>query len=78
MQKMFSSKYKANVWAMNPDVFLYDIIKSEGESPPQQAELIATALVLLGMGNYVLSLQICNVSTDTSNFSYIYCIYFFF
>lgn len=63
---------------MNPDVFLYDIIKSEGESPPQQAELIATALVLLGMGNYVLSLQICNVSTDTSNFSYIYCIYFFF
>ena len=75
---MFSSKYKANVWAVNPDVFLYDIIKSEGESPPQQAELIATALVLLGMGNYVLSLQICNVSTDTSNFSYIYCIYFFF
>ena len=63
---------------MNPDVFLYDIIKSEGESPPQQAELIATAVVLLGTGNYVLSLQICNVSTDTSTFSYIYCIYFFF
>lgn len=75
---MFSSKYKANIWAMNPDVFLYDIIKSEGESPPQQAELIATAVVLLGTGNYVLSLQICNVSTDTSTFSYIYCIYFFF
>ena len=70
---MFSSKYKANIWAMNPDVFLYDIIKSEGESPPQQAELIATAVVLLGMGK-----KICNVSTDSSTFSYIYCIYFFF
>lgn len=75
---MFSSKYKANIWAMSPDLFLHAIIKSEGESPPQQAELIATAVVLFGMGSYVLSLQICNVSTDSSTFSYIYCIYVFF
>ena len=78
MHQMFSSEYKANFQAVNSDLLLHAIIKSGGDIPLQQAELIASGVVLLAMGNYVLSLQNCNVSTDSSTFSYIYCIYFFF
>lgn len=58
MQQMFSSEYKANYWAMNSDLFLHAIIKSEGEIPHQQAEVTRPEILLLWMRNCLVSLKL--------------------